>query len=66
MRMRAAVPEGGSGEGKGGMSARLLGFMAACAVLAAPAARGQTTALESWREAVASRWEFQHRFPAAH
>lgn len=65
MRMRAAVPEFGSGEGRGGMSARLLGLMAACAVLAAPAARAQTTALESWREAVASRWEFQKRFPAA-
>lgn len=37
-------------------------LMIACAWLPA---RSQTTALESLREAVASRWEFQHRFPLA-
>lgn len=43
---------------------KLLAIAALCAASAAPA-RAQSAALASWREAVAARWEFQHRFPAA-
>lgn len=53
------------GSGKDGMGLRLLALAAAFAVCATGTARAQTTALDSWREAVASRWEFQKRFPAA-
>src|SRR5256885_4434700 len=59
---RSASPGRG---GRGGWVFKSFGVALATIVYVAVPARAQTAALESLREAVASRWEFQQRFPLA-
>src|SRR5436309_306549 len=53
------------GWGRGGWVFKSFGIALAAVVYAAVPACAQSDALESLREAIASRWEFQQRFPLA-
>lgn len=61
LRERSSFP----GRGRGGWVFKSFGIALAAFTYAALPASAQTAALESLREAVASRWEFQQRFPLA-